>query len=44
LLKVERGRGLCPSVVIRECEGERHRIRNDELVVCGPVDGNSGTT
>ena len=37
------GRGLCPSVAIVECGGGRHRIRNDGLVVCDPVGGNSGT-
>lgn len=39
---VERGVGLYQSVGGGECGGERHLIRNDGLVVCGPVGGKKG--
>lgn len=44
LLRVELGRVLCRNVVAVKCGGGRRRIRNDELGVCDPVGGKSGTT
>jgi len=39
---VELGVGLYQSVGEGECGGERHLIRSDGLIVCGPVDGKKG--
>jgi len=38
---VEQEKGRYRSVVIVGCGGGRRRIRNDELVVCDPVDCNT---